>query len=389
MRDVSNTFTETALGLFAACAVSFVALAQEVPGVSKDEIKIGTFGALVGPNYVYGKLTMNGLEAAFAKANEEGGVYGRKLALLRQDDRCDPAAAIAAVKKLIFQDNVFAIVGGGCSNATLGAKPELIKAEVPYINFSAAADAISAPPVKNIYTVVPTSGSESRAQLKFALDRGAKKIAVVAQHDAWGQNRYEPLMAEFKRLNLTPVADLEMALEDNDATPQALKIAQAGADAIIMQVYPKPGAVLVRSLNRVGSNPLLIGHGGIGDPVAFAKLVALPGATDKFVAPAYTAYTANDPEVADWAKRLKAMFPNDELIVYTLTGIGVGQVVLAALKQAGPELTREKFLNAMAKIKVTTDIFPAPIECDDPVSHQCYKTPAWVRAEGEKAVPVK
>ncbi len=364
------------------------ARAEDAPGVSKDEIKIGTFGALIGPNYVYGKLTMNGVDAVFDKVNAAGGVYGRKLVLLREDDRCDPAAAIGAVKKLVYQDKVFAIIGGGCSNATLGAKPELVKSGVPYINFSAAADAISDPPEHNIYTVVPTSSGDSRAQLDYAVSHGAKKIAVVAQHDAWGQARYVPLMADFKRRGLAPVVDLEMAGEENDATPQALQIAQAGADAVLLLTYPKPAAVLVRSLNKLGQNPMLIGHGGIGDPVAFANQVAIPGATDKFVAPAYSAHSPSDPAMSEWSARVKKLFPNDELSLYTLTGIGSAEVMVAALEKAGPDLTREKFLDAMGHIKVATEIFPAPVECNDPVSHQCYKSPAWVKAEGNRAVPV-
>ena len=73
-------------------------VAQEVPGVTKDTITIGSFGALTGPNYLFGKIVMNGTEAVFDKVNAEGGVHGRKLVLLREDDRCEPAAAIAAAK---------------------------------------------------------------------------------------------------------------------------------------------------------------------------------------------------------------------------------------------------------------------------------------------------
>src|SRR5882762_2296442 len=94
----------------------------QVPGVTADTIKIGTFGALTGPGYLYGKLPMNGVEVVFDEINKAGGINGRKLQLVREDDRCDPTAAIGAVKKLVEQDQVFAIIGGGCSNATFAAK---------------------------------------------------------------------------------------------------------------------------------------------------------------------------------------------------------------------------------------------------------------------------
>ena len=156
------------------------------------------------------------------------------------------------------------------------------------------------------------------------LDRGAKKIAIVAQHDAWGQSRYKPLMEAIKAHGVTPVLDLEMTVDDNDATVQALKIAQAQADAVIMVLYAKPGAVLVRGLNKLGQSPMLIGETGIADPVAFTKQVDIPGATDKFVTPSAVRYTPSSPEVAEWTASIKKMFPNDDLSVFNLMGIGAG-----------------------------------------------------------------
>jgi branched-chain amino acid transport system substrate-binding protein len=321
----------------------------------------------------------------FAKVNAAGGINGRKLVLVREDDRCDPATAIAAVKKLVFSDNVFAIIGGGCSNAALGARPEIIKDEIPTNIFASVADEITDPVSKYIYTTMTTASIESRAQVDYALAQGAKKIAIVAQHDAWGQSRYKPLMEALKKHGVTPVVDLEMTVDDNDATVQALKIAQAKADAVIMLLYAKPGAVLVRSLNKLGQNPMLIGETGIADPVAFTKQVDIPGATDKFVTPSAVRYTPSSPEVAEWTASIKKMFPNDDLSVFNLMGIGAGEVMVDALKKAGPDLTREKFLDAMAHINVTTDTYAAPIVCNDPVSHQCNQHVAWMKAAGDHA----
>ena len=155
------------------------AAAQDVPGLTKDQIEIGAFGPFGGPVYMYGKLVMNGVEAVFDKVNAEGGVHGRKLVLIREDDNCKPEGAIAAVKKLAYETKVFAIIGGACSNATLAATPELEKTGIPTVINSAVADAITDPVKPNIYTTQLTSSIESRAQLDRALKSGAKKIAVI------------------------------------------------------------------------------------------------------------------------------------------------------------------------------------------------------------------
>ena len=83
------------------------ASAQDVQmqGISDTEIRIGAFGPFAGPVYLYGKLVMNGVESVFDKVNAEGGVHGRKLVLVREDDNCKPEGAIAAVKKLAYDAN--------------------------------------------------------------------------------------------------------------------------------------------------------------------------------------------------------------------------------------------------------------------------------------------
>ena len=221
-------------GLLMTVAALQAAQAQ-VPGVTADTIKIGTFGALTGPGYLYGKLPMNGVEVVFDEVNAAGGINGRKLELVREDDRCDPAAAIGAVKKLIHQDQVFAIIGGGCSNATFAAREAIEKAKMPVVIFASVHDGITTPAAPNIFSTALTSTIESQAQLEFALDQGAKRIAIVSMRDAWGRSRYTPLMEAFKKKGITPVADEEMAPDANDATAQVLRLKAANADAVMMR----------------------------------------------------------------------------------------------------------------------------------------------------------
>jgi branched-chain amino acid transport system substrate-binding protein len=354
--------------------------AAAVDGVTKDEIKIGAFGPLTGPVYMYGKLAMNGLDALFDKVNQQGGVHGRKLKLIREDDSCKPEGGIAAVKKLIYEDKVFAINGGGCSNATLAAKPEIVKAGIPMVVNSAVADGITTPPSPSIFTTQLTATIESRAQVKYALEQKAKKIAVVAQHDAWGRSRYEPLMTALKDQGIKAVTDEEMTVDQNDGTVQALRIMQSGADAVILVVYPKPAAVLIRDSLKLGYKPVWVGQTAIQDLPQLQEQVGIPGALEKFVSITTIPAHPDDPEMSEWRDRIKRLFPNDALSVFNLMGIGSGMVVVEALKRAGPDLTREKFLQALGTIKnFKTGMYPGPITCNPPASHQCNQSVAWMR----------
>ena len=277
MKRLSTALT-AALAFAAITALDAQAQGADVPGVTDTEIKVGSFGPLTGPVYIYGKLTMNGVEVYFNKLNEAGGVHGRKLVLVREDDLCKPEGAIAAVKKLVHDHKVFAIIGGGCSNPTLAARPDIEKERVPFHVFAAVADGIVDPPAPNIYTTQITASIESKAQIQWAIDKGAKKLAIVAQHDAWGRARYEPMIQDFKRRGLQVVADEEVTVDQNDGTAQALKLKASGADAVMLLGYPKAAAVVIRDSIKIGYKPLWVGQTAIQDLPALQGLIGINGA---------------------------------------------------------------------------------------------------------------
>ena len=377
MRRMQHVLGVSAIAAMAAVAVAPAAWAQQ-PGVTASTIKIGTFGALTGPGYLYGKLAMNGVEVVFDEVNAAGGIHGRKLQLVREDDRCDAAAAIGAIQKLVHQEQVFALIGGGCSNATFAAREAIETAKIPTLIFASVHDGITTPPAPNIFSTALTSSIESQAQLVFAQQQGAKRIAVISMRDAWGRSRYTPLMEAFKAKGITPVADEELSPDANDATAQVLRLKAANADAVLMILYPKPAAVFVRDAQKLGFKPLNVGQTGIADPTAFEEQVGVPGATANFRTISMVKYTPDDPAVDKWRKAVEARFSADRLSVFNLFGIGSAQVFVEALKRAGPQLTREKMIAAFAGIKeFKTDVYPGPITCSE-TDHRCHKTPAWL-----------
>ena len=353
-----------------AAITAIGAQAADVAGVSDTEIKVGTFGPLTGPVYIYGKLSMNGVEVYFNKLNEKGGLHGRKLVLVREDDLCKPEGAIAAVKKLIHEHKVFAILGGACSNSTLAARPDIEKAGVPFHVFAAVADGIVDPPAANIYTTQLTASIESKAQIQWALDRGAKKLAIVAQHDAWGRARYEPMLRDFKRRGLQVVADEEVTVDQNDGTVQALRLKNSGADAVMLVGYPKAAAVVIRDSIKIGYKPIWIGQTAIQDLPALQGLIGITGALADFVTITTVPGHPDNEQYAEWRKRLKDTFANDELSVFNLMGIAAAEVFAKVIDAAGKDLTREKFLAAYNTIdNFKSSIYPGPITCKG--THQC------------------
>lgn len=378
--------------LAAAVGVALVAapaLANHTQGVTKDGIKIGFFGPITGPGYLWGKLVMNGAQIVYNEVNKAGGIHGRKIATVREDDRCDVATGIAAMKKLVYQDKVFLVHGGGCSNPAIAGREEVDKAGVPFVNFLAVADKITVPRAPYIWSTAIASTTESYLQADLTASNPAfKRVAVISQHDAWGQSRYDPLMVRLKKHGLAPVADEEITVDANDATAQILRIQRAKADALILVTYPKPGAVVVRDMYKLGLRIPVIGQRAIGDLVEFDKQVGIPGAIDQFYAISENSITPEDPRASKWAELLKRDFPEDRISIYTLSGIASAQVVVEALKRAGPDLTAEGFKATMDKLCGRLSELYAGDICFSPEDGQGNKVGAWIKLEKGKVINI-
>jgi branched-chain amino acid transport system substrate-binding protein len=381
---------------FGAIAVCFIGLATasaafsqsiETQGVTDKEVLIGQMGPFAGPAYLYGKISMNGAEAVFDQVNESGGVAGRKLVLVREDDGCKAEGAIGAVKKLAYETKVFAIMGGACSNSTLAARPEIEKSGSPFIVNSASADSITDPPAPNIFSVQPTGSTESRSAVDFAIARGAKKIAIAEMRDAWGTARYKPMLKYLEEKHITVVADVELANDTVDATPQALMLKASGADLVILILYPKPAAILLRDSLKLGYNPTWLGPDTISDLKTFGEQVGLPGALDHFITASSTRFDLSDPKLKIWNERIKKLFPNDELSPYNIYGLGSALVVAEVLKRVGPQLTRSRFIEELGKLSdFRAETYFGPITCHAPTNNQCNQQPGWALWKDGKMV---
>jgi len=121
------------LSAFALLSVFLTRCGGEKP-TSAQGIEIGFYGALTGPQATFAISGRNGSRLALEEINREGGVLGKKLDLLSEDDRNDPTEAASAVTKLITRNHVVAVIGENASSRTLAAAPIAQKYEVPMVS---------------------------------------------------------------------------------------------------------------------------------------------------------------------------------------------------------------------------------------------------------------
>ena len=131
--------------LLAGIAAISPAKADE-PGLTDKTIKIGMFAPLSGPNAAYGFDVANAAKMYYDKINKEGGINGRKIEYVLEDDRCNANDLVAAVKKLVEQDQVFLLNGGSCSAATVAAKDYVVRNKTPMVMLNASGDGALYPP---------------------------------------------------------------------------------------------------------------------------------------------------------------------------------------------------------------------------------------------------
>ncbi len=149
--------TSLALAIVAMSA-GLAHAADGAPGISKDEILIGTIQDLSGPIAAFGKQSRNGMQLRVDEINEQGGINGRKLRLIVEDNGYDPRKAVLAAQKLVNRDKVFAVVGHIGSAHNNAAMPiQFAKGVINFLPITAAREMYSPSTSSSSPLPLPTS----------------------------------------------------------------------------------------------------------------------------------------------------------------------------------------------------------------------------------------
>lgn len=344
--------TAAGLTLAASLLIGAAAGAQE-PGITDKAIKIGIFGPLSGPNMAYGFDVVNAAKMYYDKINKEGGIHGRRIEYVVEDDRCNANDLVAAVKKLVEQENVFMLNGGSCSAAVVAAKDYVVRNKVPYLMLNASGDGALFPPTDYIFGAYSISQyAVGGAMVEFAAKQfGAKNVAYINHDDAYGAWNLEGSKkdAEVNGVKLS-VESINPGI--NDVTAPFLKVRAANPDAILLVTYARPAALLIKKAAEMGFNkPIILSVTGTASLNQLAEnvgkdalknfytqevMVDSPGGAK--LKPIYDMYKAAYPDLA--AKP-------DHPQTYMPYGIPPAMSLVKALQDAGPNPTREKVLAAL------------------------------------------
>lgn len=381
-------FTRMASALAAMALAAGVAHADETTGLTKDTIKIGIFGPMTGAAALFGKAVF-GVESVYKSINDAGGIHGRKIVLVREDTACDPTRGLAAFKKLASQEQVFALDAGLCSNVVMAAKADIEKSGIPFMGLGAATPGIATPLAANMFQPVATTDEVGRSMIDFAMSRpGTQKIAIISHSDDWGKSNRDPAVAYLKaKYGLAPALDLTMERGSSDATPQILKLRGAGADFVLVLMYPAEVAIFMRDAYKYGVKVPVIAPQSISLEDTRSRVGSLAPVANMAVYYPYS-HPTDTPEMRKWSDLIHKYYPNERIEAFSFLGMSGALAMVQALKDAGPDLTRSKLIAALDKIRdFESGISATPISFS-PTDHAGVKGGAFLRygADGKPVV---
>jgi branched-chain amino acid transport system substrate-binding protein len=334
-----------------ALGVSLTAARAE-PGVTNDAITIGAFGPITGPAAYIGLGGRDGMNLAVKEINAAGGINGRKLQVAFEDDTHSPTRALASVKKLLDQDNVFALFCVAGSNATVGTIDFVKeKGRVMYVSF-ASAPPVTWPHSRNLFrggtTEVPRYG-EMYAEFVADYFKG-KKVAIMNGREEYPKNEGNALEKYLQSwFSIAPVKRTEFNIGDKDFTPQLLEIRSAAPDVIAFFGNPAEAAIALRQAKELDVKARIF----VGTTMVDQNFLAAAKENAEGVAGfALTPLLPGSPhaDMKAWEAKWKAEYPNLPVgrpNIFDILAYTDMYAFAEGLKRAGKDLTTDKFIDAL------------------------------------------
>lgn len=316
-------------------------------GVTPDSVLFGQAAVLQGPASALGLGMKEGMLAAFDEANRKGGVYGRKIKLTSVDDGYEPSKSIAATRRLIEDDKVFALLGPVGTPTAVAAQPIAAAAKVPFIGAFTGASFLRNPKLDNVINVRASYDAETEAWVRHLTeDLNISKIAIFYQDDAFGRAGLSGFDKAMKKRGLEIVAEGTYERNTTAIKTALLTLRKAAPEAVVMVGAYQPSAEFIKLARKIDFNPVFVNISFVGAS-ALAKALGNEGAGVIVSQVVPFPWDASIKVIADYQAAIKARDPKAEPEFVSLEGYLVGRLAIAALERAGPEPTRAGLLKAI------------------------------------------
>jgi branched-chain amino acid transport system substrate-binding protein len=334
-----------------AASVAIAPLARGETGVTADRILLGEAAVFSGPAAQLGIQMRNGIKAYLDYVNQKGGVYGRKIDLVTEDDRYEASVAPIASRKLIEERKVFALIGYVGTPTGVAHLPIITQARVPLVGMFTGAEVLRVPFNRYVFHVRASYYDETEKIVEQVVSTGGRKISVFYQDDAYGEaGRKGAEIALAKRgMKIDSTGTVERNTVKVEAAVKAINASEP--DAVVMVSAYTSCAEFIRQMRKagsgaafynvsfVGSKALADALGPEGSGVAISQVVPFPWGREL-------------PVVREY-QQLSKQAGFTDYNFSAMEGFLTAKVMVEGLKRAGKHLTREGLVSALESMQDT------------------------------------
>jgi branched-chain amino acid transport system substrate-binding protein len=345
-----------AAGVWLAAAAGASA---QTRGVTATEVLFGMPTDLSGVAATYGVSSSNAVKMRFDEINDAGGVNGRKMRVIVEDQGYQVPKAVQACNKLINRDKVFAFVGALGTPMNNACFKEQFAAGVPNLFPLSAARSMYEPYERLKFYGAASYVDQVRAGIEyFVKTKGKKNVCVMYQDTDFGKEVLEGAEQQAKKLGIKIVEATAHKPTDQDFTAPITKLRQAGCDLVVMGTIVRDTIVPYTTARKAGWADVVF----IGSAATYDSVVGAAPGMEGFFAMGLTEMPyadSNVPTVKTFVENYKKKF-NVDPNISAVYGYVAADLTYQGLKNAGKDLTLDSFIKGMEAIKNYKDIFNGP-----------------------------
>jgi branched-chain amino acid transport system substrate-binding protein len=321
---------------------------EDIAAPNRTTIKIGYFGDLTGPTFNFGQSAINGVLMAASEVNQAGGVNGRQIDVVIEDDKGSPEEAARLTAKLIDEDKVFAIIGGGTSGNSRAAAPKAQASHIPLISPSSTDPAVTQTG-NYIFRTCFVDSFQGEVMANFAANTlKAQKAAIIYDFNSpYSKGLTDYFKLSFARLGGAIVSEQTYTQGDADFKGQLSTIRSAEPDVIYIPGYYGDVTLIAKQARMIGITQPLLGADGWDAPELWQLGGdALNGA---FIT---THYSPDDPSPAiqSFVELYKQRYGNLLPDAHAALGYDAARLLFDAIARTG-STDGDKLREALAQTK--------------------------------------
>lgn len=351
-----RSFITSSCALMAYLSIPTVLHAKNaLPGIDLENkvVTIGAFTPVTGPVPFYAILT-HAAEACFKHANETDALNGWKINYVTYDDGYEPAKSVAVTKRLVEEDDIFALAAPVGTAQSVAVIPYAKEVGLPMVGPIGGATALFDERLS--FPLLPDYGWSAAANLDFAVnDLKSKKIALLWENDELGRSAKRGF-DKFMEINgLEEAASIPFEVRNTDFTPHLRKIANTGADTVILFGSNANLAAALKTADRLKFKPNWMAPFFTADPTTYKLSGNLLDGT--YFSSWLMPVMSDEPQVKAYRDSITKYYPDDPIGVFGLNGWSNAALFVEgfkALLDSGKDLTRENLVLSLESLNDAT-----------------------------------